>query len=180
MSIQDLKENETSSEIPDISYILMNYGKMSSTSIDCAIQENILGRVINTQTPGKERQQLINTVIFAIRELAKHSEINNQVKDLSSYVALALCKVSDTVDVTTSAWEKRGYWLKADHFRLEWIWAEEIGGSMAQAIIENDWDAVMQLNIAVAEHLQSWKVVKRNRYGEPWVGAHSKLIEKFK
>lgn len=151
---------------------------MSCTPIDRAIQERILGRVINTQTPGKERTQLINTVIFAIRELAKHSEINTQVKDLSSYVALALCKVSDTVDVTTSAWEKRGYWLKADHFRLEWMWTEEIGGGMTQAIIENDWDKVMQLNIAITEHLQSWKIAKRNRYGEPWAGAHSKLIEK--
>jgi hypothetical protein len=156
------------------------YGKMCSTLFGRKIQERILGRVINTQTPGKERQQLINTVIFAIRELAKHSEINPQVKDLSSYVALALCKVSDTVEVTTAAWEKRGYWLKADHFRLEWIWAEEIGGSMTQAIFEDDWDAVMQLNIAVAEHLQSWKTVKRNRYGEPWVGAHLKLVEKPK
>lgn len=139
-----------------------------------------MGRVINTQTPGKERQRLINTVIFAIRELARHSQINTEVKDLSSYVALALCKVADTVDVTTTAWEKRGYWLKADQFRMEWIWAEEIGVSMKQAIIMNDWAAVMQMNLAVAEHLQSWKTVKRNRYGEPWVGAYSMLNENTK
>ena len=86
-----------------------------------------MGKVINPNTPGKERDRLVKSIALALRELSATHEFNQKVKDLTAYIALALMSVSDTTKITVSAWEKRGYWVKADKFHLEWIWSEDWG-----------------------------------------------------
>ena len=135
-----------------------------------------MGRVINTQAPGKLRQGLIKSIVIAIRELAGHNEINAEVKDLNSFIALALCSIAETTESTTSAWEKRGYWLKADKFRLEWLWAEEIGNNMKSAILAEKWEDVVLMNLQIAQHLNNTKVPNRKRIGSPWKGSFERLV----
>jgi hypothetical protein len=45
--------------------------------------------------------------------------------DLLAYLTLLLERISATVERSASAWEKRGYWVKADRLRLEWAWVGE-------------------------------------------------------
>ena len=135
-----------------------------------------MGRVINTQAPGKIRQRLIKSIIIAIRELAQHNEINAEVKDLNAFIALALCSIADTTESTTTAWEKRGYWLKADKFRLEWLWAEKFCQEMRTAILGDKWEDVVLMNLQIAQHLNNHRVPSRNRLGKPWFGSYEKLV----
>jgi hypothetical protein len=136
-----------------------------------------LGRVINPDGVGKERTRLTRAIVLAIRELMKQTEPDNQTRDLAAFISLALAAVDETIDVSVTAWEKRGYWLKADRFRLEWDWAKIWGEKMQQALLTEDWAQVAAAAVRVAEKLQSVKVPQRHRLGTPWVGAWDKLKE---
>ena len=134
-----------------------------------------MSRVINPDGVGKERTRLTRAIVLAIRELMKQSEANDQTRDLAAFICVALEAVDETIDVSVTAWEKRGYWLKADRFRLEWDWAKSLSEKLRQALLAEDWPQVAALSVRVAEKLQNVKVPQRHKLGTPWVGAWKKL-----
>lgn len=141
------------------------------------IQELSLGRVINPRPPGKQRNQLVKSIGLAIRELAFQDELNSEVKDLTAYIALALEAISSTIDQTASAWEKRGYWVKADRFRMEWSWTDVYYKKVIEAINNDDWEKLASINIQIAQKISNVKLPKRNQQGKPWKGAWKILHE---
>lgn len=134
-----------------------------------------LGRVINTEGSGQERTRLTKAVVLAIRELMRQTETNEKTYDLAAFIVLALKEIASTIDTSVAAWEKRGYWVKADRFRLEWDWTETLGERMNKALLAEDWPSVAQISIQVAGKLGDIKVSERHRLGTPWVGAWDKL-----
>jgi hypothetical protein len=82
-------------------------------------------------------------------------------------------KFNHTVEVSVQAWEKRGYWVKADRFRMEWEWTETVGQSMQEALIREDWAAIAALSARTAA--EKVTVAERNRIGTPWLGAWKQL-----
>jgi hypothetical protein len=136
-----------------------------------------LSRVINPDGVGKERTRLTRAIVLAIRELMKQTEPNQTTRDLAAFISIALEAVDETIDVSVTAWEKRGYWLKSDRFRLEWDWASSLGEKMRAALMAEDWPQVAALAVRIAEKLQNVKVPQRHRLGTPWVGAWDKLKE---
>lgn len=134
-----------------------------------------MGRVINPDGVGKERTRLTRAVVLALRELMRQTEQDEHTRDLAAFIALALHEVAETIDVSVEAWEKRGYWLKADRFRMEWAWAEKLGGKMRQALVVDDWATVALTAVQVAEKLNSVDVPQRNNLGTPWEGAWEKM-----
>jgi hypothetical protein len=137
--------------------------------------EVCLGRVINIDGVGKERNQLTRAVILALRELMRQTEVDGQTHDLAAFIALALESIAESIDISVSAWEKRGYWLKADRFRMDWAWTGRLGETMRGAILEENWPVVASTAVKVAEKLKDINVPQRNRLGTPWVGAWDKL-----
>ena len=138
-------------------------------------KEAVLGRVINPDGVGKERTRLTRAIILAIRELMRQTETNGQTKDLAAFIALALESVAGTIDTSVDAWEKRGYWLKADRFRMEWAWSEKLGKVMRSAVENDDWPTIAVTAAQVAEKLKNVHVPQRHRLGAPWVGAWEKM-----
>jgi hypothetical protein len=138
-----------------------------------------VGKVINPNTPGKERDRLVKSIALALRELSATHELNQKVKDLTAYIALALMSVSDTTKITISAWEKRGYWVKADKFHLEWIWTEELGKRLIAEINNEDWDNIAATNAQIAQRINHIKPPRPDRIGTPWNGAWNKFHSKF-
>ena len=136
-----------------------------------------LGRVINPDGVGKERARLTRAIVLAIRELMNQTEPNDHTRDLAAFISLALEAVDQTIDVSVTAWEKRGYWLKADRFRLEWDWTKIWSDKIRQALLIEDWAQVAVAAVRIAEKLKSVKVPQRHRLGTPWVGAWNKLKE---
>jgi hypothetical protein len=134
-----------------------------------------LGRIINPETAGKERTQLSKAIVLALRELMQQSEPNNTSRDLVAFIALALETIDGTIDSSVGAWEKRGYWVKADQFRMEWAWAGHTGQALRQALLAEDWGAVAQNAVKVAQKFNNIKLPQRNRLGEPWQGAYHQL-----
>ena len=134
-----------------------------------------MGRVINIESAGKERTQLTRAIVLAMRELSQQSDLDQKTRDLAAFIALALEEIAGTIDISVAAWEKRGYWVKADRFRMDWIWTENLGAAMRKAVIDEDWATVARTVGQVGEKLGSIKVPQRNRMGTPWVGAHKQL-----
>lgn len=134
-----------------------------------------MSRVINTQSVGKERTQLSRSIVLALRELMSQTEVDEHTRDLAAYIVLALEQIFKTIDVSVSAWEKRGYWVKADRFRMEWIWTESLGNRLRNAVLAEDWPAVAMTSAQVAEKLREVDVPKRHKLGTPWVGAWKKM-----
>lgn len=134
-----------------------------------------MSRVINTQSASKDRTQLTRSIVLALRELMIQTESNETTRDLAAFISLALEEIFLTIDVSVNAWEKRGYWVKADRFRMDWLWSETLGKKMRQAITSEDWQTVAITSAQVAEKLRDVDVPKRHRLGTPWVGAYQKL-----
>ena len=131
-----------------------------------------MSRVINIETAGKERTRLTRAVIIAIRELMRQSQPDDNTRDLAAFIALALESIAGTIDSSVEAWEKRGYWVKADKFRMDWVWSSRLAASMRGAVLSEDWIQVAQTAAQVAERLNGIQIAKNHRMGTPWVGAY--------
>jgi hypothetical protein len=140
-----------------------------------SIVEEHLGRVINPETAGKERTQLVRAVVLALRELMQQQQLDMTTKDLAAFLALALESIYDTIDTSVAAWEKRDYWVKADRFRMEWSWSDRLGKAMRQAVQQEDWAGVAKTAAEIGMRVNTVKVPQRHKLGTPWVGAHQKL-----
>ena len=136
-----------------------------------------MSRVIKLEDIGKERTQLTRAIVLALRELMTQTEPDEQSRDLSAFIAMALEAIDETIDQTIVPWEKRGYWLKADRFRLEWEWTGRLSKELRKALFDEDWAAIAGIAAQIVEKLKSTKVPQRHRLGTPWVGAWERLQE---
>jgi len=130
-----------------------------------------LSRVIKTKSAGKDRTHLLQSVLKAIQELARQTEVDEKTQDLAAFITLSLETVWKTIDPSVDAWEKRGYWVKADRFRLEWEWTDRLSKKMRLALISEDWGIVALTTAQVGEQLKNLKPLKRPSKTEPWNGA---------
>jgi len=134
-----------------------------------------LSRVINPDSVGKERTRLIKSIVLCMRELAKQAKVTPEAKDLASFIALALQSISDGVDVSVAAWEKRDYWVKADKFRMEWMWTSQVAEQMKTAVLTDDWATIASLMPQIASRLNKVEVSDNHRLGKPWENAYALL-----
>ena len=134
-----------------------------------------MSRIINTDSTGKQRSQLSRAAAVALRQLSQQTEFGDEARDLAAFIALALKAIHDGIDPSVAAWEKRGYWLKADRFRMEWSWTNVLAGKMRTAVLQEDWSSAAVIAVQVAQRLKDVEVPKRNRIGTPWVGAWGRL-----
>ena len=95
--------------------------------------------------------------------------------DLASFISLALYQVYETIDESVSAWEKRGYWIKADRYRMDWDWTRHIAAQLHKALLQEDWTGIAASVIKVGQRLSAVKLAERDRLGTPWVGSWEQL-----
>jgi hypothetical protein len=107
--------------------------------------------------------------------MAKMSEVTSEAKDMAAFIALALQSIAEGIDSSVAAWEKRDYWVKADKFRMEWMWAGQIAGKMKSAVLTDDWAAIAALMPQIASKFSSIVVSDNHRLGKPWQGAYTLL-----
>lgn len=134
-----------------------------------------MSRVINPDSVGKERTRLTKGIVLCIRELAKQKDITSETKDMAAYIALALQSIADGIDASVAAWEKRDYWVKADKFRMEWLWAGQSAAKMKAAVLGDDWATVAVLMPQIAARFTKIEVSDNHRLGKPWSGAYTLL-----
>lgn len=136
-----------------------------------------MSRLIKTDTAGKDRTRLTKSIVLAVRELAKQKDVTPEARDLAAYIALALQAIADGIDESVAAWEKRGYWVKADRFRMEWLWTGQTAAKMKSAVLADDWGTIAMLMPQIASKLGKIQIAENHRLGKPWVGMYKRMEE---
>ncbi|HEY9087440.1 MAG TPA: hypothetical protein VIO36_04680 [Anaerolineaceae bacterium] len=131
--------------------------------------------MINTEGAGKLRTQLTRSVVLALRELMRQTQPDDHSRDLAAYISIALGEIYQTAEESVAAWEKKGYWVKADRFRMDWEWADRLAVTMRKALVQEDWATVAMTAAQIAQKLMSVDVPQRHKLGEPWQGAWKQL-----
>ena len=134
-----------------------------------------MSRLINPDSAGKQRTQLTKSIVLAVRELARQTDPGPESRDLAAFIAVALQTITDGIDVSVAAWEKRGYWVKADKFRMEWMWASQYASRLTAAVLSEDWGTIAMLSMQTAQKLGKIQVSDNHRLGKPWVGAYGRM-----
>jgi hypothetical protein len=140
-------------------------------------REVSLSRVINPEGVGKDRTRLCRSVVLALRELMRQTEPGAISRNLAAYISLILGEIYQTIDLTVTAWEKKGYWVKADRFRMEWEWTSRFADKMRAAVLADDWASVAVLSAQIGQKLMGVKLPIHHRLGTPWEGAWEKLAK---
>jgi hypothetical protein len=126
---------------------------------------------------GKERNQLMRALAISLRELMQQAAPGAKTRDLAAFIVMLLENIAATIDRTVEPWEKRGYWVKADRFRLDWDWAERAARQMRAAVLAEDYGEIALVAVSIGEKLSSVKLPQKHRLGTPWDGAWEKLLE---
>lgn len=125
------------------------------------------------------RNRLSRGIVLAIRLLMEQGAPGKESLDKVAFVVLALDKISESVDLSATAWEKRDYWVKADAFRMEWEWTIGSSKGVKEALLAKDWQQIATELIKVAQKLHKVQISPNNRIGAPWVGAYSALLRQI-
>ena len=141
-------------------------------------KEAHLSRVFNPDSVGKERNKLRKQIVIAIRAFMSQQEPNKEARDAAAFIVIALRKIYDTVEQSVIAWEKRGYWVKADKFRLKWEWTLSTSNKLEKLLVEENWIEVAGMCVQIAQKFYNVTVSPKHRMGTPWTGSWKKLFAK--
>jgi hypothetical protein len=136
-----------------------------------------MGRVIRTETAARDRRQLLQGLGAALARAADPKCAPEEQGDILGFSALSLRELSKGVDTSASAWEGRGYWLKADKFRREWGWAADICAALDASLEAKDLGRAALAAARMAPHLASVHVPARMARSRPWQGALQRYQE---
>ncbi|MGB9673209.1 MAG: hypothetical protein ACPL3P_03655 [Anaerolineales bacterium] len=128
-----------------------------------------MSRIIRTQNNAINRKRALRLIQDAI------VEYNNNIadiKDIAAYIVVLLEEIYKSVEITSAAWEKRDYWLKADRFRQEWRWAQEYKEQLIQVLNDENWKRVgeilIDLNKKIGEDSNGNNRKKKINYAGSW------------
>lgn len=134
-----------------------------------------MSRLINPDSVGKERTRLTKSIVLCIRELAKQSQVTPEAKDQAAFIALALQSISEGIEASVAAWEKRDYWVKADKFRMEWMWSGQYAAKLKDAVLSDDWATIATMLPTIAQKFNKIEIAPNHRLGTPWTNAYKLL-----
>ena len=134
-----------------------------------------MGRLINTDSTGTQRQRWRRTIAEALKRLMAKPSLDAEAKDLAALIVIALREIGAGVEQSASAWDKRHYYIKADRLRADWEWAGKAADRLARLIGVDDWVRVPVVLAELAPRFADVDVVKLTRSPRLWEGAYAKL-----
>ena len=130
-----------------------------------------MSRVIRPESGSSLRNRLLKNIANALRYGAQQAPEEDELRDIVAFIALSLVQIQASLQQTTLAWEKRGYWLKADRFQREWNWVERSWNTLHSALIEENLQSTLPVLAELASHLGTVKGSTRGMNAKPWRGA---------
>jgi len=135
-----------------------------------------MARIINTASPGKLRSQERRTIAEILRHLMSKGGLDDEARDMAATIVFSLRAIDATIEVTTEAWEKRDYYLKADKFRLEWEWARPAADRLEAIIRRGRWEQLPEELMSLVPRFADVKVVRFTRAADTWQGSYGQLL----
>jgi hypothetical protein len=136
-----------------------------------------MGRVINTDSTGKQRNQLLRTIAELLRRLSQKSEIDEDTKDMVAHLVMCLREIDIGIDSSATAWEKRDYWMKADELRTRWAWAGAMAAQIQQVVFEERWNDLPMIMVKLMPRVSDIDVNKLTRKESTWRGSYTRLLQ---
>jgi hypothetical protein len=136
-----------------------------------------MGRVINTDSPGKRRNQLMRTAAELLRHLSQKPDIDADAKNMLALLVFTLRSIADGIDESTVAWENRNYWIKSEEFRSNWRWTQELAIQLEKTLVKGDWQTLPQVMAQLLPHFSDIKVTKFTRGATLWEGCYNQLLD---
>lgn len=135
-----------------------------------------MSRVINTNNPGKIRERNRRTIAELLRRLSKKQSIDQEALDMLATIVFELTEIWAGVETTTQAWEKRGYWMKADRFIRDWEWTREVAANLDDILRHEAWDLIPEIIAECYPHFTDIKIKTMTRKPDTWRGAYNRLL----
>lgn len=139
-----------------------------------------MGRVINTNDPGKRRSHFMRTVAEILRLLAQKRDIDDEVKDMLATIIFRLRDVYATVEESVQAWEKRNYWKKADDFQDKWYWIMPVNQQITRVLKEERWEELPTIITKLLPHFSDIEINKAMRDASDWTGNYARFTQEEK
>lgn len=136
-----------------------------------------MGRIINTASPGSERNRMRRTIAEILRHLMFKRGVDDEVKDMTATLVYALRGIAESVEVTTDAWEKRDYYVKADRFRLEWEWVTPAARRLQALAREGRWEDLPGELAGLAPHFADIRIARMTRDPSTWAASYERLMQ---
>jgi hypothetical protein len=136
-----------------------------------------LSRVITTNSVGKQRRQLRRTIAEALRRLASKQTFDQESQDLTALIVFSLRRLSEGVEQTITAWEKRDYFLKADRFQRQWEWVDDTAYALESALLLGQWNQVPEILVSLFPKFADITIAKYTRSPELWNGCYQRLVQ---
>lgn len=135
-----------------------------------------MGRVINTDSTGKQRSQLMRTVAEIMRRLSQKQAVDNEVKDMVAMLVYCLREVDEGIEQSAAVWEKRDYWMKAEELRQRWSWAGSMADQLRAMVYKDEWQLMPQMMVKLLPRVADIKITKMTRSEAMWNGAYDRLM----
>ena len=135
-----------------------------------------MSRVINVNSPGKIRNQERRTIAEILRQLVEKPELDAEAKDMVATIVYSLRTIYDGVDGSAQAWEKRGYWMKAERFMRDWRWTIEKASDFEDIVRNDAWDLVPEVVVGILPHFNDIGIKRYIRPATAWRGAYERLL----
>ena len=135
-----------------------------------------MGRVINTDSTGKRRNQIMRTAAEILRRLSQKTEVDADVRNMTALLVFLFRELDEGIESSAAAWEKRDYWLKADEFRQRWRWAGGMAEELQAMIFDANWELLPQVMIKLLPHFSEIKINKFTRKESLWAGSYDRLM----
>jgi hypothetical protein len=134
-----------------------------------------LTRIIATESVGQQRHKLRRTIAEALRRLATKQTFDQESLDLAALIVFSLRRLEEGIEQTTTAWEKRDYYLKADRFRLEWDWLNDTAYNLETALLLGNHDRVPEILATLFPKFADITIARYTRSPKLWEGCYQRL-----
>lgn len=135
-----------------------------------------MSRVINTDSTGKKRNQLMRTGAEIIRRLSQKQTVDEDVKNMVAMLVFCLRDIDSGIEQSAAVWEKRDYWMKAEEFRQRWRWSGELADAIQAMVLADEWHNLPQMMVRLLPHFNEIKINKFTRSESEWAGAYHQLM----
>lgn len=135
-----------------------------------------MSRIVNLNSPAKVRSQNLRSIAEVLRHLADKTSIDAESKDMAASLVYFLQEIIASTEQTAEAWEKRGYWMKAERFLRNWAWSNEMAANLEDVIRNDAWDLLPDLLGQLLTYTADIQVKNMTRSKDTWQGAYERLM----
>ncbi len=135
-----------------------------------------MGRVINTDSTGKQRSQIMRTVAEILRRLSQKQVVDDDVRNMTAMLVYLFREIEAGIDQSATAWEKRDYWVKSEELRQRWMWVGDMADQLRAMIYSEQWTLLPPIMLKLLPRVADIKITKMTRNESLWEGVYDRLM----